>query len=470
VRELQSCLCPVRIMSRASLAAVNAAPPIPPAPPVVEAVPPDAAAESGADRRAHKRHTVAEVPFVKVRLKYGPLVTLVDLSAGGAQIETTNFRLQPGSAVVLELSGPDGDLAVPAQVLRCQLANLLPEPVYRGALVFRKHLDLTRFSADQDSAAPTKELNPSLERGRLRQTLKRLAIGDEPDWTPNAVLAPLFAAVEASLATLETPAGRRAGPALANEVATLFNAIAAALEQESTPKALMLAIEDHLRHVVPARAIRLADDDSFIQMPGSEAIFLSLPKSSPDEPTVKVAVEFPERCEPQELHFQILKAGVPLIAIAHQLGRLNGAERVIRIRAVQKLPAGWSRIVIRYNSGQLHKGFTQNFMPTKGFVHVSPEPVVKPDNKVAVPFTDLKAVFFVKDLEGNPGYTEAKTLDPSARGRRVSVTFRDGEELVGTTVNYNSSAPGFFVQPADPESNNERVFVVAQAVGRLRFI
>jgi len=37
-------------------------------------------------------------------------------------------------------------------------------------------------------------------------------------------------------------------------------------------------------------------------------------------------------------------------------------------------------------------------------------------------------------------------------------------------VNYSSSAPGFFVQPADPQSNNERIFVVARAIGSLKFL
>lgn len=451
-------------MSRA-LANVDApAPPAAPAPSGEEA-----AASSGADRRAHKRHTLAEIPFVsKVRLKYGPAVTLVDLSSGGAQIETTNFRLQPGSAVVLELAGPEGDLAVPAHVLRCQLANLLPEPVYRGALVFKQPLDLTALAPDGGEPEPAVELNPVLELARLKQTVKRLVLGADP--TPESALAPLFLALDASMATVDTPAGKRAGATLRSELASLLKAVGSALERDSTPKALILAIEEHLRRVVPARSIRLADLENFLQLPGSEAFFFSLPRLSPDLPALRIAVEFPEGCEPQELHLQIVKSGVPLIALAGELGRLNGLDKPLKVRPVQKLPVGWSRIVVRYNTGQLLKGYTHNFLPTRGFVHVTSELAGPPDNKLAVPFTDLKAIFFVKDLEGNAAYTESKAVDPSVRGRRVAVIFRDGEELVGTTVNYNSSAPGFFVQPADPESNNERVFVVAQAIRSFKFI
>jgi hypothetical protein len=170
------------------------------------------------------------------------------------------------------------------------------------------------------------------------------------------------------------------------------------------------------------------------------------------------------------MHLQLLKAGVQLLAVARELGRLAGSDTALTVQTEQKLPPGWSRIVIRYNDGNMHKGFTQNFLPTRGFVHVLPEPVASPDGRLAVPFTDLKAIFFVKDHEGNASYDEVKTPDPSARGRQVSVSFKDGEHLTGTTVNYSSSAPGFIVQPADPKSNNDRIFVIRDAVRTIKFL
>jgi len=41
---------------------------------------------------------------------------------------------------------------------------------------------------------------------------------------------------------------------------------------------------------------------------------------------------------------------------------------------------------------------------------------------------------------------------------------------VGTTQGYDSSRPGFFVVPADGESNNERIFVVRGATQQVSFI
>src|SRR5215210_8870182 len=105
--------------------------------------------EAAAGRRLHRRLTLADLAFVsKVRIKYGPAVKLIDLSTGGAQIETVNFRLQPGSTVVVEIASRDGELSVPAQVLRCQLASLLPEPVYRGSLIFKRPLDFKDLGSD----------------------------------------------------------------------------------------------------------------------------------------------------------------------------------------------------------------------------------------------------------------------------------------------------------------------------------
>ena len=53
----------------------------------------------------------------------------------------------------------------------------------------------------------------------------------------------------------------------------------------------------------------------------------------------------------------------------------------------------------------------------------------------------------------------------SGRRRRphVEVRFRDGEVMVGTADSPATDPQGFFLIPADPESNNLRVYVVAAA-------
>jgi hypothetical protein len=87
-----------------------------------------------------------------------------------------------------------------------------------------------------------------------------------------------------------------------------------------------------------------------------------------------------------------------------------------------------------------------------------------------VPTSQLKAVFFVRDFEGNPQYTDDRSVDTGAGGRRLEVTFVDDEVLIGSTLSYRPDGVGFFVSPADSRGNNLRVFVVSGAIRHVRFL
>jgi hypothetical protein len=130
-----------------------------------------------------------------------------------------------------------------------------------------------------------------------------------------------------------------------------------------------------------------------------------------------------------------------------------------------------NRTVVRYLDGRVVKGYTTDFLPTKDVFHLTSadNPAAKP---LEVRASELKAIFFVKDLAGNPKHDERKQFDPSRPpvGRKIRVLFKDGELLIGTTTGYDPARSGFFVIPADPESNNDRCFVVAAAVKEVSFI
>lgn len=127
-----------------------------------------------------------------------------------------------------------------------------------------------------------------------------------------------------------------------------------------------------------------------------------------------------------------------------------------------------NRIVARFADGRMVKGTTQDFAPGKDAFHViGSEGGAQP---VRVDLADLKAVFFVRSLVGNPGYAEVKEFGGPTAGRKVQVTFNDGEVLVGATPAYQADRPGFFMVPADPRSNNERVYVVTAAVRTVSFL
>ena len=124
-----------------------------------------------------------------------------------------------------------------------------------------------------------------------------------------------------------------------------------------------------------------------------------------------------------------------------------------------------NKIVVRYLDGRIIKGFTSDFMPNKDFLHLLPLGV-SPNSKLQhINVPDIKAVFFVKDFQGNPQYQEKKEFEPSKpiMWRKIKVIFKDGELLIGTTQSYYPGRSGFFVFPADSMSNNNRCYVVSSA-------
>jgi hypothetical protein len=130
-----------------------------------------------------------------------------------------------------------------------------------------------------------------------------------------------------------------------------------------------------------------------------------------------------------------------------------------------------NRIVVRYRDGRTLKGHTADFLPTRPSFHVEPADAAVA-RSLEIPLVELKAVFFVKRLDGNRDYHEVKEFRPGqpAAGRRLRVDLEDGEVLVGTTMGYQPNRPGFFLVPADPDSNNDRCFVVSAAVRKVEFV
>ncbi len=127
-----------------------------------------------------------------------------------------------------------------------------------------------------------------------------------------------------------------------------------------------------------------------------------------------------------------------------------------------------NKVIIRFRDGKMLKGFTHDFTPVKDTFHVVSEQEADRGVTHKVNIDDLKAIFFVKSLEGNKDHIEksrfAGTSHANLRGIKIRVEFYDGEVVRGTSLGYTKKRKGFFVVPVDPESNNERVYVIAQAV------
>jgi hypothetical protein len=127
------------------------------------------------------------------------------------------------------------------------------------------------------------------------------------------------------------------------------------------------------------------------------------------------------------------------------------------------------KVVVRYLNGKVIKGFTQDFFPNKDRFHFH-HAAKSSGESVEVMVKDLKAIFFVQDFAGNAQYSEKKSYGEGerAQGKKVEVTFADGETLVGSTMGYDPNRQGFFIFPADPKSNNMRVYAVTSAVKQVR--
>lgn len=131
-----------------------------------------------------------------------------------------------------------------------------------------------------------------------------------------------------------------------------------------------------------------------------------------------------------------------------------------------------NKVIARYGDGRLLKGFTNDFMPGKEEFHITPEGVPTGTAPTPVQREELKALFFVKDFEGDPSHDERKNFDDvrTVSGRKIRVEFSDGEVLIGTTLGYQRGRPGFFIESVDDESNILRCFVVTSATKSISFV
>jgi hypothetical protein len=121
-------------------------------------------------------------------------------------------------------------------------------------------------------------------------------------------------------------------------------------------------------------------------------------------------------------------------------------------------------VVARYRDGRIVRGTTMDISLQRPSFHV-----VEAGGAAAtkVLFADLKAVFFVRSLTGYPERQDLRGfVDGPGRtksGIKVVAKFADGELLCGYAQGWSADRDRFFVFPADPDSNNDRVLVFTSA-------
>jgi len=126
-----------------------------------------------------------------------------------------------------------------------------------------------------------------------------------------------------------------------------------------------------------------------------------------------------------------------------------------------------NEVVAHFLDGRLVKGTCLDVDPTRPTCHIK----THDRGMVQIMLAQLKALFFVRTLGGDPDYQETKTVDAGdarARGAsQIEVQFADGERVVGLTTRFPPVRRFFYVLPADARSNNIRILVNRSAVESL---
>ena len=134
------------------------------------------------------------------------------------------------------------------------------------------------------------------------------------------------------------------------------------------------------------------------------------------------------------------------------------------------LSSGWQQVIGKYRDGRTVRGYTNDFSPTRPYLHVSPTPLANETKFVSM--VHLDALFFLSD-PNLPAVTEHESTDrgsSTTRGRRVAMTLPNGQEIIGTTLTYSRDGSGFFVRPLDSGAGATRVFVTQSGVRNIRFL
>ena len=112
------------------------------------------------------------------------------------------------------------------------------------------------------------------------------------------------------------------------------------------------------------------------------------------------------------------------------------------------------------------KGNTSDFFPNKTQFHLT----TLSGEVENIDVEKLKAVFFVKESEGNESRSDKYDDEITGGGRKIQVEFSDTEVVIGYTLSYSPDRHGFFMIPADLKGNNERIFVVKSATKNVNFL
>ena len=112
----------------------------------------------------------------------------------------------------------------------------------------------------------------------------------------------------------------------------------------------------------------------------------------------------------------------------------------------------------------IHAALTKEFTPRDSVIEAETDD----DETLRININELKAVFFLKDEKRRAATMQFDREEvEQPLGAPARVEFFDGEIVHGRVQEYTVENTGFFLYPSSPESNNEKIFVVAQSLQTL---
>lgn len=126
--------------------------------------------------------------------------------------------------------------------------------------------------------------------------------------------------------------------------------------------------------------------------------------------------------------------------------------------------------VVRFDRGTL-AGFVQ--IP-EGLTGGQVELLTPDGNLVRIPFSETKAVCFVRDFDAEPQWISHRAFGtrPKTAGLWVRLRFRDGDSTEGILANNLMlvEAEGFTAIPPDPSAQLQRLFVPREALSNVEVL
>jgi len=131
----------------------------------------------------------------------------------------------------------------------------------------------------------------------------------------------------------------------------------------------------------------------------------------------------------------------------------------------------YKKVVVR----KLDRSLIKGFVDSATYLRLNRIEIIDREGRaVVVPLPEIKAVFFVRDFDGNPQRSERKLFQsrPRLAGLWVQMTFKDTEILEGLLPNnlVEISPEGFLLTPADLYSNNLKIFVPRTALSKINVL